>query len=61
MKTLFAEIRGALVSTLVLAVVCCGLYPVAVWGIAQAVFPYQANGSLIRDKDGTIRGSALLG
>lgn len=61
MKTLFSEIRGALVSTLVLAVVCCGLYPLAVWGIAQVVFPYQANGSLIRDKDGTIRGSQLLG
>jgi len=55
------EIRPAIVSTLVLAVVCCGLYPVVVWGIAQVAFHNKANGSLIVDKDGTIRGSELLG
>ena len=55
------EFRAAIVSTLVLAVVCCGLYPVVVWGIAQLAFPGKANGSLIVDKDGTIRGSELLG
>ena len=61
MKELFFDIRGAVVSTLVLAVVCCGLYPVVVWGIAQVAFPGKANGSLIVDKDGTVRGSQLLG
>jgi K+-transporting ATPase ATPase C chain len=61
MKDLFSEIRGAVVSTLVLAVVCCGLYPVVVWGIAQVAFPDKANGSLIIEKDGTVRGSKLLG
>lgn len=61
MKELFSEIRGAVMSTLVLAVVCCGLYPLVVWGIAQLAFPHQANGSLIVDKDGTVRGSELLG
>ena len=55
------EFRAAIVSTLVLAVVCCGLYPVVVWGIAQVAFPGKANGSLIVDKDGTVRGSTLLG
>jgi K+-transporting ATPase ATPase C chain len=61
MKALFSEIRGAVVSTLVLAVVCCGLYPVVVWGIAQVAFHDKANGSLIIEKDGTVRGSKLLG
>ena len=48
-------------STLVLAVVCCGLYPLVVFGISQALFRDKANGSLIVEKDGTIRGSQLLG
>jgi len=61
MKDLFSEIRGAVVSTLVLSVVCCGLYPVVVWGIAQVAFHDKANGSLIIEKDGTVRGSKLLG
>jgi K+-transporting ATPase ATPase C chain len=54
-------IRASIVSTLILAVVCCGVYPVVVWGIAQIAFPGKANGSLIVDKAGTIRGSQLLG
>ena len=61
MKDLFADIRGAIVSTLVLAVVCCGLYPVIVWGIAQVAFNMKANGSLITDAKGTVIGSSLLG
>jgi K+-transporting ATPase ATPase C chain len=61
MKDFFSEMRGAVVSTLVLAIVCCGLYPVVVWGIAQLAFPGKANGSLIIEKDGTVRGSKLLG
>ncbi|HWB07023.1 MAG TPA: K(+)-transporting ATPase subunit C [Verrucomicrobiales bacterium] len=61
MKALFSEFRQALVSTLVLAVVCCGLYPLIVWGIGQAVFRDNANGSLVVDSSGAVRGSALLG
>lgn len=61
MKEFFAEIRGAVLSTLLLAVVCCGLYPLVVYGIAQLAFPQKANGSILVDKDGTIRGSRLLG
>ena len=60
MKELFSEIRGAVMSTLVLAVVCCGIYPLIVFGIGQAAFHDKANGSLIVEKDGTIRGSKLL-
>src|SRR5438132_10251206 len=61
MKILFAEIRGAVLGTLVLAIVCCGLYPLLVFGISQALFHDKANGSLILDSDGTVRGSRLLG
>ena len=48
MKEFFSEIRGAIMSTLILAVVCCGAYPLAVWVIAQVVFHDKANGSLIK-------------
>jgi K+-transporting ATPase ATPase C chain len=61
MKELFSHLRGAVVSTLILVLVCCGLYPLAVWGIAQVAFPHRANGSLIIAKNGTVRGSELLG
>ena len=60
MKELFAEIRGALLVTLMLAVVDCGLYPLIVFGIAQTFFRGQANGSLMVDANGTVRGSKLL-
>jgi potassium-transporting ATPase KdpC subunit len=61
MKDFFSHIRGAIVSTLVLAVVCCGLYPLIVFGISQLLFCDQANGSLITGADGSVRGSKLLG
>ncbi len=61
MKTFFAELRSAIMATLILALVCCGLYPLVVYGIAQVAFPHKANGSLIVTKDGTVRGSELLG
>lgn len=48
-------------ATFIMAVVCCGIYPLVVFGIAQTVFPWQANGSLLTDSTGTIRGSRLIG
>ncbi len=61
MKELFSQIQSAVMGTIVLAVLCCGLYPLIVFGIGQAAFHHKANGSLIVDDDGTIRGSKLLG
>jgi K+-transporting ATPase ATPase C chain len=61
MKEFFSQIRGAVMSTLVLAVICCGLYPLIVVGISQMLFRDRANGSLIVDPNGTVRGSKLLG
>ena len=47
--------------TLIFAVVCCGLYPLVVFGVGQVFFRDQANGSLIVDANGTVHGSKLLG
>src|SRR6202008_2671816 len=60
MKTLLLELKTSIIATIVLAVICSGLYPLVIWGIGQVVFPYQANGSLVEAKDGTVVGSALL-
>lgn len=37
------------------------LYPFAVWGVGQVIFPHQANGSLIKGADGSTIGSELIG
>jgi K+-transporting ATPase ATPase C chain len=59
MKDLVAELRASIAATLLLVVLCCGIYPVLVWAIGQGVFPHQANGSLAR-ADGKVAGSSLL-
>jgi len=61
MKVVISQIRPAVVSTLVIAVVCCGFYPLAVTGIAKLAFANKADGSLLVDKNGVIIGSSLLG
>jgi K+-transporting ATPase ATPase C chain len=45
--------------TFALLVLTCGLYPLVVWGIGQAAFRDQANGSLIT-RNGKVIGSALI-
>jgi K+-transporting ATPase ATPase C chain len=61
MKAIIHDFRSSIMAVLVLAVVCCGVYPLVVYGMAQALFRDKANGSLIVDSSGTLRGSALLG
>jgi len=62
MKALFQDFRSAVMAVIVLAVVCCGIYPLLVYGVAQAAFQSKANGSLLYDKTGTnVIGSSLLG
>ncbi|MGA2029078.1 MAG: K(+)-transporting ATPase subunit C [Verrucomicrobiota bacterium] len=60
MKNLFAEFGRSIVATIFFAVILCGVYPLVVFGAAQLLFPHQANGSLLVDKSGAIRGSELL-
>jgi potassium-transporting ATPase KdpC subunit len=55
-----AQIRPAIVILVVLSVLTGLVYPAVVTGLAQALFPHQANGSLIV-KDGKTVGSALIG
>jgi K+-transporting ATPase ATPase C chain len=59
MKNAMVELRIAAAATLSLALVVCGIYPVLVWAISQGLFPYEANGSLIRRGGRTI-GSELI-
>lgn len=59
MRNLISELRASIVVTLLLVVLCCGIYPAAVWAIAQGLFPREANGSLVR-VGGTVVGSSLL-
>jgi K+-transporting ATPase ATPase C chain len=60
MKSILSEIKTSVLVTLVFAVLLCGVYPLAVWAGAQLLFPAKANGSLVMDASGAVRGSALL-
>jgi K+-transporting ATPase ATPase C chain len=54
------QLRSSILMFLVLTVLTGLIYPLAVTGLAQVIFPHQANGSLI-EKDGKPVGSALIG
>ena len=41
-------------------VIACGVYPGILWVIGQTAFPFQANGSIVRDADGKVVGSLLV-
>jgi len=60
MNTLLRELRASIMAIVCLALVVCGIYPIVVWAISQAAFPYKANGSIV-EIDGKSLGSALIG
>ena len=56
-RNLLISIWMTLATTVLLGIV----YPLVVTGLAQLLYPRQANGELIRQPDGTVIGSSLLG
>jgi len=60
MKDWLAELRRSFLAVAALAIILCGLYPLAAWVLAQGLFPGRANGSLVV-RDGVVTGSSLIG
>ena len=54
-------LRPAFVSLLAFTVLCGFAYPLFMDGVAAVLFPHQATGSLLHDKDGHVAGSELIG
>jgi len=55
------EIRPAILMLVLFTVICGGIYPAVVTGIAHAIFPKQAKGSMITDQSNREIGSSLIG
>ncbi|WP_343545651.1 potassium-transporting ATPase subunit KdpC [Sphingomonas paucimobilis] len=60
-KDFSSALRPAIVMTILFAVLLGLAYPLAMTGIGQALFPTQANGSLVRDASGKVIGSTVVG
>ncbi|KOS02193.1 MULTISPECIES: potassium-transporting ATPase subunit KdpC [Paenibacillus] len=57
-----STVIGVALRTSVLMILLCGLaYPLVSTGVAQVLFPQQANGSMLRDAEGRVVGSELIG
>ena len=65
--SIFSHLWASIASTVALLIICCGFYPLLVWGVGNVIFPWRANGSLVTKdgvsttKDEEAVGSAILG
>jgi K+-transporting ATPase ATPase C chain len=57
---LLRDVATSLKLLAIMAALLCGVYPAALWVVGQAVFPFHANGSLLRGPDGTPVGSRQI-
>jgi len=55
------ELKVSVIVTLILLIICTGIYPVFVFGAGQLFCPQKANGSLVLDKEGKPIASTLIG
>ncbi|AIE74239.1 MULTISPECIES: K(+)-transporting ATPase subunit C [unclassified Synechocystis] len=55
------EFSKAVRATILLWIITAIFYPLLVWVIGQLIFPFQANGSMLKNDQGTIVASALIG
>jgi K+-transporting ATPase ATPase C chain len=55
MKAWAGELKRAVMAVMLLSLLLCGIYPLAVWGIGQLFFPEKANGSML------VRGNKIVG
>ena len=60
-KDFTSALRPAIVMTILFAALLGLIYPLAMTGIGQALFPHQANGSLVADARGRVIGSEVVG
>lgn len=56
-----SEMRSAIMMFVLFTVICGGVYPALVTGVAHVIFPREAGGSLLADKQNQVIGSSLIG
>ncbi len=58
---MLSQVRPAIVSTILFTLLLGLAYPLAITGVSKLAFPFQAGGSLLKDRSGQVIGSALIG
>ena len=61
MSTILQQLRPAILMVIVFTVLTGLAYPLAVTGIAQVVFPGASDGSIVKDANGSVIGSSIIG